>query len=136
MSLPFLLLLLLLHDTTVLLGLGLLFVEISRSISHTTPGGTPLDERATHKRQASIPLCGIQTHNPSNRVVTDPRIRQRGKRDRRHTASHKVITVFSEKTLCQPQFRLPQQAMISNYTSTFGSIRPLFAPHPRQRLSS
>jgi hypothetical protein len=85
------------HSSTVLANLGLVIAEVSRShtIRHTTFGRTPLDEwSARHRgpyltihntsKERDIHAPGwIRTHNRSNWVAAQPRLRLRGHRDRR-----------------------------------------------------
>jgi hypothetical protein len=71
---------------------GLLLHTIT--LRHATLGRTPLDEGSvrrrdlyltthnTHKRQASVPIGGIRTRNPSKRAAADPRRRPHGHWDR------------------------------------------------------
>jgi hypothetical protein len=66
------------------------------TITHTTPGRTPLGEWSarrrdlyltthnSHKRQITMPSGGIRTHNPSKRSVADLRLRPRGHWDRQY----------------------------------------------------
>ena len=65
------------------------------TLRHTAVGRTPLDERSalrkdlyltthrTHNRHTDLQEHGrFQTHNPSKRAATDPRLRRRGHWDR------------------------------------------------------
>jgi hypothetical protein len=65
------------------------------TLRHTAVGRTPLDERSalrkdlnltthsTHNRHTDLQEHGrFQTHNPSTRAATDPRLRRRGHWDR------------------------------------------------------
>ena len=66
---------------TVLVGLGPLVVQVSRSHSvglHLT-GDRPHD---THRRQNIHATGGIRSRNPSKRAAADPRLRPRGHRHR------------------------------------------------------
>ena len=68
---------------------GLLSYLITLNDTHTTIGGTPLDEGSAHHRDFYLTKQhsqgteihtpgGIRTRNPSKRAAADPRLRPRG----------------------------------------------------------
>ena len=80
-------------------------------IPHTTLGRIPLYEwsprrrrlymttHKNHKRQTTVPPIGIRTNNASKRVALDPRLRTRGRRDRRRI--HLDFQNFKKKLRCR-----------------------------------
>jgi hypothetical protein len=82
-----------LHGSTALVGLGLLYIEVSRSHSEATSHSVglllasvrPIAETSDNKQQSPTTGMhargGIRTRNPSKRATEDP-LRSRGHRDR------------------------------------------------------
>jgi hypothetical protein len=96
------------------LSQGLLIHEVSRS--HTTTyhsrqdssgrvigsSQSPLRYNTQHSLQTNIHApAGIRTHNPSNRVVADPRFRPHGHWDRQYHHSSNVKMSLIIRTIFQ-----------------------------------
>ena len=90
---------------TALSGPGpLLCRNFTITLSHTTLGRAPLEERSalridlyltthnTQKKETSMPHCGIRTRNPSKRAAADSRLRPHSYWDRRKNSYGKQIT--------------------------------------------
>ena len=77
------------NGTTPLVGLGLLVIEASRSLSETphsvgllSPTHRPLPGNKQHIRNRHPFPSGFRSHSPNNRVAADPLLRPLGHRDR------------------------------------------------------